>query len=132
MHNDARLQQIALCALMFNSITDRQLFQPQAIKLASDNAFVLNLLAKLFFVLGKQEMSMGICNMALSVLPDPELNYQAYCTRAKVGSLPLPSSSYINIHIQLLVMATCSWNANLCTDQQINKSGLTSSPHYFC
>ncbi|CAL8347524.1 tetratricopeptide repeat protein 22 [Gadus morhua] len=56
-----------------------------AIKLASDNAFVLNLLAKLFFVLGKQEMSMGICNMALSVLPDPELNYQAYCTRAKIN-----------------------------------------------
>ncbi|CAL8255978.1 unnamed protein product [Merluccius merluccius] len=58
-----------------------------AIKLASDDAFVLNLLAKLFFVLGKQEMAMGICNMALSVLPDPELNYQAYCTRAKINMM---------------------------------------------
>ena len=113
---------------MFHSIADvRQLFKPQAIKLASDDAFVLNLLAKLFFVLGKQEMSMGICNMALSVLPDPELNHQAYCTRAKVGSLPLPSSSCMNIHIQLLVMAPCSWHANRCADQQIDHLGLTSS-----
>ncbi|KAJ3599640.1 hypothetical protein NHX12_033596 [Muraenolepis orangiensis] len=56
-----------------------------AIKLASDDAFLLNVLAKLFLVRGKQEMAMGICNMALSVLPDPELNYQAYCTRAKIN-----------------------------------------------
>ncbi len=29
-------------------------------------------------------MATGICNMALSVLPDAELNWLAYCTRAKV------------------------------------------------
>lgn len=58
-----------------------------AIKLASDDAFTLNILAKQFFMLGKQEMAMGICNMALSVLPDPELNYQAYCTRAKINMM---------------------------------------------
>lgn len=56
----------------------------QAINLASDDAFTLNLLAKLFFLLGKHDMATGICNMALNVLPDPELNWQAYCTRAKV------------------------------------------------
>uniref|UniRef100_A0A8C9YLY4 Tetratricopeptide repeat domain 22 n=1 Tax=Sander lucioperca TaxID=283035 RepID=A0A8C9YLY4_SANLU len=55
-----------------------------AINLASDDAFTLNLLAKVFFLLGKHEMATGICNMALNVLPDPELNWQAYCTRAKV------------------------------------------------
>lgn len=57
---------------------------PQAINLASDDAFTLNLLAKVFFLLGKHEMATGICNMALNVLPDPEFNWQAYCTRAKV------------------------------------------------
>lgn len=56
----------------------------QAINLASDDAFTLNLLAKLFFLLAKHDMATGICNMALNVLPDPELNWQAYCTRAKV------------------------------------------------
>lgn len=56
-----------------------------AINLASDNAFILNLLAKVFFLLGKHEMATGICNMALNVLPDPELNWQAYCTRAKMN-----------------------------------------------
>ncbi|XP_020508396.1 tetratricopeptide repeat protein 22 [Labrus bergylta] len=58
-----------------------------AIKLASDDAFTLNLLAKVFFLLGKHEMSTGICNMALNVLPDPELNWQAYCTRAKINMM---------------------------------------------
>ncbi|KAM8745323.1 tetratricopeptide repeat protein 22 isoform 1-T2 [Acanthopagrus schlegelii] len=56
-----------------------------AINLASDDAFTLNLLAKVFFLLGKHEMATGICNMALNVLPDPELNWQAYCTRAKIN-----------------------------------------------
>lgn len=65
--------------------------------MASDDAFTLNLLAKVFFLLGKHEMATGICNMALNVLPDPELNWQAYCTRAKVQqpeyikSMPKPS-----------------------------------------
>ncbi|XP_029988952.1 tetratricopeptide repeat protein 22 isoform X2 [Sphaeramia orbicularis] len=56
-----------------------------AINLASDNAFILNLLAKVFFLLSKHEMATGICNMALNVLPDPELNWQAYCTRATIN-----------------------------------------------
>uniref|UniRef100_A0A3Q3K0X9 Tetratricopeptide repeat domain 22 n=1 Tax=Monopterus albus TaxID=43700 RepID=A0A3Q3K0X9_MONAL len=60
-----------------------------AINLASDDAFILNLLAKVFFLLGKHEMATGICNMALNVLPDPELNWQAYCTRAKVINVML-------------------------------------------
>lgn len=66
----------------------------QAINLASDDAFILNLLAKVFFLMGKHEMATGICNMALNALPDPELNWQAYCTRAKVlqytKSMPKP------------------------------------------
>ncbi|XP_034066242.1 tetratricopeptide repeat protein 22 isoform X1 [Gymnodraco acuticeps] len=56
-----------------------------AINLASEDAFTLNLLAKVFLLLGKHEMATGICNMALNVLPDPELNWQAYCTRAKIN-----------------------------------------------
>ncbi|KAM3618995.1 uncharacterized protein V6R79_001415 [Siganus canaliculatus] len=56
-----------------------------AINLASDDAFTLNLLAKIFVQLGKHEMATGICNMALNVLPDPELNWQAYCTRAQIN-----------------------------------------------
>ncbi|XP_035509664.1 tetratricopeptide repeat protein 22 [Morone saxatilis] len=58
-----------------------------AINLASDDAFTLNLLAKVFFLLGKHEMATGICNMALNVLPDPELNWEAYCTRAKINMM---------------------------------------------
>ncbi|XP_041863329.1 tetratricopeptide repeat protein 22 [Melanotaenia boesemani] len=58
-----------------------------AINVASDNAFILNLLAKVFFLMGKYEMATGICNMALNVLPDPELNWQAYCTRAKINMI---------------------------------------------
>ncbi|XP_072245214.1 tetratricopeptide repeat protein 22 [Leuresthes tenuis] len=58
-----------------------------AIKMASDDTFILNLLAKVFFSLGKHEMATGICNMALNVLPDPELNWQAYCTRAKINMI---------------------------------------------
>ncbi|XP_067086601.1 tetratricopeptide repeat protein 22 [Osmerus mordax] len=56
-----------------------------AIKLAKDDAFILNCLAKVFVLLGKHEMATGICNMALNVLPDAELNWQAYCTRAKIN-----------------------------------------------
>ncbi|KAI2663580.1 Tetratricopeptide repeat protein 22 [Labeo rohita] len=56
-----------------------------AIKLATDDAFILNRLANVFFLSGKLEMATGICNMALSVLPDAELNWQAYCTRAKLS-----------------------------------------------
>nr|XP_046156190.1 tetratricopeptide repeat protein 22 [Oncorhynchus gorbuscha] len=56
-----------------------------AIKLAADDVFILNQLATVFYLLGKHEMSTGICNMALNVLPDPELNWQAYCTRAKIN-----------------------------------------------
>lgn len=52
--------------------------------MASGDVFTLNLLAKIFFLLGKYEMATGICNMGLNVLPDPEFNWQAYCTRAKV------------------------------------------------
>ncbi|XP_034737010.1 tetratricopeptide repeat protein 22 [Etheostoma cragini] len=58
-----------------------------AINLASDDTFTLNLLAKVFFLMGKHEMATGICNMALNVLPDPELNWQAYCTRAKINMM---------------------------------------------
>lgn len=58
-----------------------------AINLASDDALILNLLAKVFFLLGKHEMATGICNMALNVLPDPEINWQAYCTRAKINMM---------------------------------------------
>ncbi|KAL6458156.1 hypothetical protein MHYP_G00333860 [Metynnis hypsauchen] len=54
------------------------------IKLATDDAFTLNQLASVFFQSGKHEMATGICNMALNVLPDAELNWQAYCTRAKL------------------------------------------------
>ncbi|XP_051997071.1 tetratricopeptide repeat protein 22-like [Xyrauchen texanus] len=56
-----------------------------AIKLATDDAFILNRLANVFFLSGKLEMTMGICNMALNALPDAELNWQAYCTRAKLS-----------------------------------------------
>ncbi|XP_076871089.1 tetratricopeptide repeat protein 22 [Brachyhypopomus gauderio] len=54
------------------------------IKLATDDAFTLNQLANVFFRSGKHEMATGICNMALTTLPDPELNWQAYCIRAKL------------------------------------------------
>ncbi|KAM9795858.1 tetratricopeptide repeat protein 22 [Syngnathus typhle] len=68
------------------SATDPLSCYGNAIKLANDDAFILNLLAKLFFLLGKHEMATGICNMALNVLPDPELNWQAYCTLAKINT----------------------------------------------
>ncbi|XP_028300371.1 tetratricopeptide repeat protein 22 [Gouania willdenowi] len=58
-----------------------------AIHMASDDAFLLNLLAKVFYLLGKHEMATGLCNMALNVLPDPELNWQAYCIRAKINMI---------------------------------------------
>ncbi|XP_004679097.1 PREDICTED: tetratricopeptide repeat protein 22 [Condylura cristata] len=56
----------------------------KAIEIAKDQPPILNRLAKIFHFLGKQDMAIGICNMALDVLRDPELNWQAYCTRAKV------------------------------------------------
>ncbi|KAI7807293.1 tetratricopeptide repeat protein 22 [Triplophysa rosa] len=56
-----------------------------AIKLAAEDAFILNRLGNVFFLSGKLDMATGICNMALSILPDAELNWQAYCTRAKLG-----------------------------------------------
>uniref|UniRef100_A0A8D0DX89 Tetratricopeptide repeat domain 22 n=1 Tax=Salvator merianae TaxID=96440 RepID=A0A8D0DX89_SALMN len=56
----------------------------KAIEISRDNPLVLNRLAKIFHFLGKQEMAMAVCNMALDVLPDPVLNWQAYCMRAKV------------------------------------------------
>ncbi|KAL7985041.1 hypothetical protein Chor_003611 [Crotalus horridus] len=56
----------------------------KAIEVARDNPPVLNRLSKIFHFLGKLEMAMAVCNMALDVLPDPRLNWQAYCMRAKV------------------------------------------------
>ncbi|XP_039743164.1 tetratricopeptide repeat protein 22 isoform X2 [Pteropus medius] len=56
----------------------------KAIEIAKDQPPILNRLAKIFHFLGKQDMAIGTCNMALDVLRDPELNWQAYCTRAKV------------------------------------------------
>lgn len=68
----------------------------QGIKLATDDAFTLNQLANVFFRSGKHEMSLGICNMALNVLPDAELNWKAYCTRAKVCTDPKQHKIYSN------------------------------------
>ncbi|XP_078417047.1 tetratricopeptide repeat protein 22 isoform X2 [Cetorhinus maximus] len=56
----------------------------QAIETAKTDPFILNLLAKVFHFLGKQEMAIGISNMALNILPDPGTNWQAYSTRAKI------------------------------------------------
>ncbi|XP_032884664.1 tetratricopeptide repeat protein 22 isoform X2 [Amblyraja radiata] len=56
----------------------------QAIETAKTDPFILNQLAKIFHFLGKQDMAIGICNMALNILPDPQTNWQAYSTRAKV------------------------------------------------
>ncbi|XP_062961826.1 tetratricopeptide repeat protein 22 [Cynocephalus volans] len=56
----------------------------KAIEIAKDQPAILNRLAKIFYFLGKQDMAIGTCNMALDVLRDPELNWQAYCTRAKI------------------------------------------------
>ncbi|XP_006879883.1 PREDICTED: tetratricopeptide repeat protein 22 [Elephantulus edwardii] len=56
----------------------------KAIEIAKDHPLILNRLAKIFHFLGKQDMAIGTCNMALDVLRDPELNWQAYCTRAKI------------------------------------------------
>ena len=56
----------------------------KAIEIAKNQPPILNRLAKIFHFLGKQDMAVGTCNMVLAVLTDPELNWQAYCTRAKV------------------------------------------------
>lgn len=74
----------------------------QGLKLATDDAFTLNQLASVFFWSGKHEMSMGICNMALNVLPDAELNWKAYCTRAKVSSQN--TTKYIDMQFPLNVL----------------------------
>lgn len=63
----------------------------QAIEIAKDQPPILNRLAKIFHFLGKQDMAIGTCNMALDVLRDPELNWQAYCTRAKVSQPLIPA-----------------------------------------
>lgn len=62
-------------------------FALKAIEIARDNPTVLNRLAKIFHFLGKQEMAMAVCNMALDAQPDPTLNWQAYCMRAKVCNM---------------------------------------------
>lgn len=62
-------------------------FPLKAIEIARDNPPVLNRLAKIFHFLGKQEMAMAVCNMALDARPDPALNWQAYSMRAKVCSI---------------------------------------------
>ncbi|XP_069835618.1 tetratricopeptide repeat protein 22 [Dendropsophus ebraccatus] len=56
----------------------------KAIEIGKGDPVILNRLAKIFHFLGKQEMATGICNMALSALKDPKLNWQAYCTRAQI------------------------------------------------
>ncbi|KAJ7332680.1 hypothetical protein JRQ81_014860 [Phrynocephalus forsythii] len=56
----------------------------KALEIAKESPPVLNRLTKIFLFLGKQEMAMAVCNMALDVLPDPVLNWQAYCNRAKM------------------------------------------------
>ncbi|KAM3914395.1 tetratricopeptide repeat protein 22 [Leptodactylus fuscus] len=56
----------------------------QAIEIGKGDPLILNRLAKIFHFLGKQEMATGICNMALSALQDPKLNWQAYCTRSQI------------------------------------------------
>lgn len=67
----------------------------QAIKLAAEDAFILNRLGNVFFLSGKLDMATGICNMALSILPDAELNWQAYCTRAKVRTACVPLNQQV-------------------------------------
>ena len=74
--------------VLANSQTDGLLLPlslTQAIEIAKDQLPILNHLAKIFHFLGKRDMAIGTCNMALDVLRDPELNWQAYCTRAKVS-----------------------------------------------
>ncbi|XP_006005557.1 tetratricopeptide repeat protein 22 [Latimeria chalumnae] len=56
----------------------------KAIEIAKEDPLLLNRLAKVFHFLGKQDMAIGVCNMALDILPDLELNWQTYCTRAKI------------------------------------------------
>ncbi|KAM4722639.1 tetratricopeptide repeat protein 22 [Rhinophrynus dorsalis] len=68
----------------------------KALEIAKQDALLLNRLAKIFHFLGKQEMAIGSCNMSLDVLPDPKLNWQAYCTRAQI---------FINIYIRDLERA---------------------------
>lgn len=106
--------------MCFHHIIQYNCLCPQAINLASDDAFTLNLLAKVFFLLGKHEMATGICNMALNVLPDPELNWQAYCTRAKVlqlkhtKSMPKPCwQSSVNYHVKCVNSHICTIRSNV-------------------
>lgn len=48
-------------------------------------------------------MAIGICNMALDVLPDPALNWQAYSTRAKVKLLQL--GPWVHAYLSICVCA---------------------------
>lgn len=50
-------------------------------------------------------MATGICNMALTVLPDAELNWQAYCTRAKVSKI----LDYYPIFLYVFLFFTCAY-----------------------
>uniref|UniRef100_A0A8C5R9Q7 Tetratricopeptide repeat domain 22 n=1 Tax=Leptobrachium leishanense TaxID=445787 RepID=A0A8C5R9Q7_9ANUR len=59
-------------------------FYSKAIEIGKEDALLLNRLAKVFHFLGKQEMTIGVCNMALDILQDPKLNWQAYGTRAQI------------------------------------------------
>ncbi|KAM4642684.1 tetratricopeptide repeat protein 22 [Discoglossus pictus] len=56
----------------------------KALEIAKEDPRILNRLAKIFHFLGKQEMAIGICNMALDALQDAKLNWQAYSTRAQI------------------------------------------------
>ncbi|XP_068445829.1 tetratricopeptide repeat protein 22 isoform X2 [Clinocottus analis] len=67
------------------SATDPLSCYATAIHLAGGDTFTLNLLATVFILLDKHEMATGICNMALNELPDPQRNWEAYCTRAKIN-----------------------------------------------
>ncbi|KAE8610320.1 hypothetical protein XENTR_v10012082 [Xenopus tropicalis] len=63
----------------------------KALEFAKDDPLILNRLAKICHFLGKQELAIGTCNMALDLLQDPKLNWQAYLTRAQI---------YLNMYIR--------------------------------
>ncbi|XP_068095121.1 tetratricopeptide repeat protein 22 [Hyperolius riggenbachi] len=56
----------------------------KAIEIGEGDPLILNRLAKISHVLGKQEMAMGICNMALDAVQDPKQNWQSFLTRAEI------------------------------------------------
>lgn len=65
---------------------------------------------------------MAVCNMALDVIPDPGLNWQAYCMRAKVSSSPLKQFTWShsktpgNIFVQMIKVSTYFASAVLPND----------------